>query len=739
MWSDPRDITGAFINEDRGNVGCVFGEAVSLDFCRRNGFEIVVRSHEVVGSGFERWHSNTVVTIFSASAYRTIHKGGVAKPNKGAVIVFNEELNSRSVLARHGPHSRLWWVSHRLMLVWYRIDTFIAPLLRDTAPMNWSPAEAARIDEEWIASAADRAQAIQAQVKYSIEKAAEQLRDTRPSNSVAVTAVAAGASRPADLASAIARSTSDSVAAPTPPAEDAATKARRLLMPNKPTEPLSGEAAADLEAHLNASADAEISFARQILVEAIIERKADLFWFFSAADSSKCGAVTYDTWCQGMEMCMPFSAPSWRVVNAEFDLAIVTDDSRVPYCVFLDRYSSDISPAERSAQDRIMRNIARKLYSTLMEPSMASAYRELDTDGDGQVDFHEFVDGLERLGVGLTRNQLVMLMHAIDTNLDGVISLGEFEAAFRVVFTPIGTDAPSTDGSTTTTETTAASASIVSAAAAAARRALDTDTADCLGRIGALMVKSGADMADLFMDMDVDASGSLRCVRQNNTDTDPDPDKRVGAALKSLAQSSTSSGSIHPLPTNRWSRSVASSMLMVAARSLWMNSEPHSMSRSERWCPLNPPQLLVTERQLPQHPPVRARNHLAVRASTLSAPSLMTLPSASRPTRASSEWLSTSSTRSVRCQFPERMLTARCSSLPDSEEWQDRNGLLSQKEFAEAVNAVGLSLEPSVLEAVIEAIDSDGDGFISPSGTSPQSFPTCALFAAHMRCVCACM
>ena len=87
LWSDP--ITshsrspqkmGCYPNKDRG-IGWIFGPDVSADFCKKNGFNAVVRSHECRDSGITQDHPNCY-TIFSSSYY-------CSGTNQAAVIVLN--------------------------------------------------------------------------------------------------------------------------------------------------------------------------------------------------------------------------------------------------------------------------------------------------------------------------------------------------------------------------------------------------------------------------------------------------------------------------------------------------------------------------------------------------------------------------------------------------------------------------------------------------------------------------
>lgn len=94
LWSDPirkdeitgkykpkgaKKSTGCYFNEQRG-LGSIFGSDVSKNFCEKNGFSYIIRSHEVRETGINQDHPKCF-TIFSASYYCNGF-------NHGAVIEF---------------------------------------------------------------------------------------------------------------------------------------------------------------------------------------------------------------------------------------------------------------------------------------------------------------------------------------------------------------------------------------------------------------------------------------------------------------------------------------------------------------------------------------------------------------------------------------------------------------------------------------------------------------------------
>uniref|UniRef100_A0A9J2PMQ3 protein-serine/threonine phosphatase n=1 Tax=Ascaris lumbricoides TaxID=6252 RepID=A0A9J2PMQ3_ASCLU len=78
LWSDPQDLPGR--SPSKRGVGCQFGPDITEDFCKRNGLDYVIRSHEVKPEGYEIHHGGKCVTVFSAPNYCD------TMGNKGAFI-----------------------------------------------------------------------------------------------------------------------------------------------------------------------------------------------------------------------------------------------------------------------------------------------------------------------------------------------------------------------------------------------------------------------------------------------------------------------------------------------------------------------------------------------------------------------------------------------------------------------------------------------------------------------------
>jgi serine/threonine-protein phosphatase 5 len=67
LWSDPQAQYGR--GPSKRGVGCQFGPDVTEAFLKQNGFDYIIRSHEVKENGYEVAHNGKCITVFSAPNY----------------------------------------------------------------------------------------------------------------------------------------------------------------------------------------------------------------------------------------------------------------------------------------------------------------------------------------------------------------------------------------------------------------------------------------------------------------------------------------------------------------------------------------------------------------------------------------------------------------------------------------------------------------------------------------------
>jgi len=88
LWSDPtpHDSIKGIGRSRRGPGVCTFGPDRVNEFCEANKLDMIIRAHECVMDGFERFADGKLITVFSAASYC----GRV--PNAGAILVISRDL-----------------------------------------------------------------------------------------------------------------------------------------------------------------------------------------------------------------------------------------------------------------------------------------------------------------------------------------------------------------------------------------------------------------------------------------------------------------------------------------------------------------------------------------------------------------------------------------------------------------------------------------------------------------------
>ncbi|OMJ90431.1 hypothetical protein SteCoe_7238 [Stentor coeruleus] len=111
LWSDPTDndleigIHPNVIRDPNGTGNIVkFGPDRVKDFLTRNGLSLIIRAHECVMDGFERFAGGDLITVFSATDYCGRHK------NAGAVLFFkkNLEIKPKLIYPVDNPYGSNW-------------------------------------------------------------------------------------------------------------------------------------------------------------------------------------------------------------------------------------------------------------------------------------------------------------------------------------------------------------------------------------------------------------------------------------------------------------------------------------------------------------------------------------------------------------------------------------------------------------------------------------------------------
>jgi protein phosphatase len=92
MWSDPANdpkdpnatrLANGFKANPRG-AGVLWDSTITASFCEKNNVELVVRSHQMMHTGYKFHHQQKLLTVFSASSYCG------KNDNQGAVAIFDK-------------------------------------------------------------------------------------------------------------------------------------------------------------------------------------------------------------------------------------------------------------------------------------------------------------------------------------------------------------------------------------------------------------------------------------------------------------------------------------------------------------------------------------------------------------------------------------------------------------------------------------------------------------------------
>jgi diadenosine tetraphosphatase ApaH/serine/threonine PP2A family protein phosphatase len=111
LWSDPTDsdqergILPNVIRDPNGTGNIVkFGPDRVQDFLQENGLTKIIRAHECVMDGFERFAGGDLITVFSATDYCGRHK------NAGAMLAFkkNLEIRPKLIYPVDNPYGSKW-------------------------------------------------------------------------------------------------------------------------------------------------------------------------------------------------------------------------------------------------------------------------------------------------------------------------------------------------------------------------------------------------------------------------------------------------------------------------------------------------------------------------------------------------------------------------------------------------------------------------------------------------------
>eukprot|EP01029_Cantina_marsupialis_P027812 TRINITY_DN774033_c0_g1_i1.p1 TRINITY_DN774033_c0_g1~~TRINITY_DN774033_c0_g1_i1.p1 ORF type:complete len:845 (-),score=296.42 TRINITY_DN774033_c0_g1_i1:323-2857(-) len=172
-----------------------------------------------------------------------------------------------------------------------------------------------------------------------------------------------------------------------------------------------------------------------MIAERIVDHKPDLYMYYTQNDKEHTGSISRLIWAQGLTEVLALELP-WLTYQPK--LVDAEDDGNINYTQFLERWEIESRPEDMEWQDAVIEAVCEKLFDICSD--VKEAYRRFDIDADNSVDYEEFASTLDRLDLGLSKQQTYVLMRSIDTNDDGKIDFGEFANRFQVVFTRMQRD-----------------------------------------------------------------------------------------------------------------------------------------------------------------------------------------------------------------------------------------------------------------------------------------------------------
>lgn len=167
--------------------------------------------------------------------------------------------------------------------------------------------------------------------------------------------------------------------------------------------------------------------------ELITEHREALRSLFSAREPSNSVAtvITIQDWAEVLSMVIVADVP-WLQLQSM--LCQVRPDGTVNYETFLSEYEI-ISEDMGDWMSAIVQSIQLRIFTN--RKSLEEAFKEYDTDGSGELSFAEFNAALSDFDLGLTTDQVRLLMNWLDVDGNGQISFDEFISKFRVEFSKV--------------------------------------------------------------------------------------------------------------------------------------------------------------------------------------------------------------------------------------------------------------------------------------------------------------
>ena len=186
-----------------------------------------------------------------------------------------------------------------------------------------------------------------------------------------------------------------------------------------------------------------------MIVEQIVDKKVDLYWYFTKNDVDHTGFVSRVEWAIALTNVLGLNLPFLHY--QKFFADVEPDgpfENKINYSKFLSRFQIRGRDEDSSWQDAIIARVCERLYALCTAPvskqtseeeegesrletsNIEQAWKRFDSNTDGKIEFSEFVETLKSLDVGLTDHQIYELMTSVDADADAHIDFVEFSSRF---------------------------------------------------------------------------------------------------------------------------------------------------------------------------------------------------------------------------------------------------------------------------------------------------------------------
>eukprot|EP00002_Diphylleia_rotans_P008651 TRINITY_DN1867_c0_g1_i10.p1 TRINITY_DN1867_c0_g1~~TRINITY_DN1867_c0_g1_i10.p1 ORF type:complete len:814 (+),score=130.57 TRINITY_DN1867_c0_g1_i10:1842-4283(+) len=177
------------------------------------------------------------------------------------------------------------------------------------------------------------------------------------------------------------------------------------------------------------------------IAELIFEKKPILAEKFREAEQKErrrptsrlTDLISHKGWIEVMKSTFPLNIPWEWLMNK---IAPGAKPGYINYKLFLAQYDLD-SEKLKEWEVEITHKVAQVIYTSMA--SLRDIFLTFDVNGDGTLSYGEFHNAMERMNLGLSKEQITHFIISTDDNMDGTISYDEFSHRFKMKFKkPIG-------------------------------------------------------------------------------------------------------------------------------------------------------------------------------------------------------------------------------------------------------------------------------------------------------------